>query len=250
MAARRSAGGAVDGELLGGRLSAALPAPGWWLVAGTGVLAAASVLAGQRSRARSHGRALAGFVALGTLVHEAGHAFAAIATGGGVRTISVDSAESGVTWTWFPSWLSNLLTTFAGYAAPPLAGLGAAALLDQGRAPAVLTITLAVSAFVLLVARGWFTFLVVLAVGGTAFCALHWGGPLPQQAIAYSLAWLLLLTEAGGVLALVRLWRRGGAHGDAHALAALTRAPAPIWIAAWAAVIGWSCWTAVPLLWP
>jgi hypothetical protein len=242
----------VDGELLGGRLSAALPAPGWWLVIGTGALAVASVLAGLRPdrRTRSHGRALAGFVALGTLVHEAGHAFAAIATGGGVRTISVDSAESGVTWTWIPSWPSNVLTTFAGYAAPPLAGLGAAALLDRGRAPAVLTIAVVVSAPVLLVARGWFTVLVVLVVGGTAFSALHWGGPLAQQAIAYSLTWLLLVTEASGLVALVRLWRHGGTGGDAHTLATLTRVPAPVWIAAWAAVIGWSWWTAVPLLWP
>ena len=242
----------MDGELLGGRLSAVLPAPGWWLVAGTGALAVVSALSGLRPDrgVRSHGRALAGLVALGTLVHEAGHAFAAIITGGGVRTISVDSAESGVTRTWLPSWLSNVLTAFAGYAAPPIAGLGAAALLDDGRAPAVLTFTVAVSALVLLVARGWFTVIVVVAVGGTAFAALHWGAPVPQQAIAYSLAWLLLVSEVGGLVALVRLWRHGAAGGDAHALARLTRVPAPLWIAAWAAVIGWSWWTAVPLLWP
>ena len=244
----------MDGQELGRTLSAVLPAPHWALVAATGMVGLLTVVSGLLPRWRS--RWAFGLGAVGVLAHETGHALIAVVTGGGVYTVRVDSPDSGVTHHWFYSWFGAVLTKFGGYAAPPLLGLGAAALLDQGKVAAVLTFTTVAMAVLLLIARGLLTVATVLSVGVAAFATLHWGGPLLQQTLAYSLAWLLLLAEISGVVVLVKIWWHGRDHDpdevvdDATGMAALTRLPAPVWIAAWAAILGWSLWLAIPLLWP
>ena len=123
----------------------------------------------------------------------------------------------------------------------------------------MLTFTAAVAVPLLLVARGLFTWTVVLALGGAAFAALHWGDPLLQQALAYTLAWLLLVSEVGSLVGLAYEWWHGpdpdhyddgSGYSDATTLAHLTRIPAPVWITLWFALIAWAWWHAIPLLWP
>lgn len=241
------------GEQLGRTLSEALPKPGWWLVLVTGlialVIAVSAVVMHRGGRWR---RAIASAHVFSTIVHEAGHALGALITGGGVWTIEVDSPHTGVTHTWYTSRFSRIICSLAGYAAPPLAGLALAGLLAQGRVPAALTFTTAAMALVLLVSRDLITMFSVTAVGALTFAALYWGGPLLQQAFAYTQTWLLLLCESAGVWALVRSRWHGviDSHDDAAALADQTGIPDPIWILAWYALIGWCLCTAAPLLWP
>ncbi|HEY3470086.1 MAG TPA: M50 family metallopeptidase, partial [Amycolatopsis sp.] len=122
-------------------LNETLPAPGWALVATTAVFAAA-VSATSFALLTTGAQLLLNRVnVLGTLFHEGGHAVVSILTGGGVFRVEITSAESGGTWNWTPSPFAGVLTTAAGYAMPPLAGLGAAALLHRGLAPAVLVLT-------------------------------------------------------------------------------------------------------------
>jgi hypothetical protein len=234
-------------------LNETLPAPGPELVGITALVAAVVVVTsfvvpvdGRRSvfyRANF----------LGTLFHEGGHALVSILTGGGVFRIEIDGAESGGTWQWTPSTFARVLATAAGYAMPPLAGLGAAALLHRGLVSAVLTLTLAAMVFILLFTRDVLTFVVVVVVGAVVFCALRWAPPWLKNGVAYAEAWLLLTSELGGLRALVLNRFRGGFRGredDAAALAGSTGIPSLVWIAGWFALIVWAVWRAVPLLWP
>src|SRR4051812_12190004 len=152
-------------------------------------------------------------------------------------------------WSWSPSWWSSFLTSLAGYAAPPLAGLGAASLLSRGHAPTVLALTATAMALILIVARGAYAVVTVLAVGVVAVAALYWGPTWVQQWVAYTETWLLLLGELGGLWALVdNRIRAADINDDAWDLAALTRIPSLVWILAWTVLIGWTVWTAFTML--
>lgn len=188
---------------------------------------------------------------LSTIVHEAGHAAVSAVTGGEVHRIEIHTPRSGVTFSSRGSWLSGIAKSAAGYAAPPLAGLGMAALLDRGQAHTVLVLTAAAMVLVLPVSRGWRTLASVLAVGWVAFAALYWGSAQVQQLVAYTETWLLLLCELAGLWALVQARTHGNqSQDDATSLANKTLIPGPIWILGWYALNGWALWTAVPLLWP
>uniref|UniRef100_UPI003F494F81 M50 family metallopeptidase n=1 Tax=Amycolatopsis sp. CA-096443 TaxID=3239919 RepID=UPI003F494F81 len=236
-------------------LNTPVTAPGPALAVSTGLVAVlvsaatfALMLAGP-----ARWRPLTRANALGTVFHEGGHALLSIATGGGVYRIEITSPDSGLTRTWSTSRLGRIPTMFAGYAMPPLAGLGAAALLHRGLAPAVLALTVLAMALVLLVTRDRFTFAVVAGIGLAAFATLKWGPDWLQNTLAYLQAWLLLTSELGGVAALVANRVRGGSRGqadDAAGLAAASPLPPAVWIAGWVALIGWAIWTAAPMLWP
>lgn len=229
-----------------------LTLPGWELVLATGIAALLIAATGFMSHRTWSRRVLFAVHVLSTIVHEAGHAAAAIATGGGVRLIKVTSPGGGYTIPWFPSWFSSVVGSFAGYAAPPLAGLGVAALLAEGKVAPVLVLTVAAMVLVLLVSRGLLTISCVAVVGFTAFAALYWGPVEAQLLVAYTEAWLLLLCELAGVWMLItaRLRGRASDSDDAAALTRKTYIPSQVWILAWLTLNGWALWVAVPLLWP
>ncbi|WP_370965853.1 M50 family metallopeptidase [Amycolatopsis sp. cg9] len=234
-------------------LNETVPAPGWGLVGVTAVFAVAVSATSSVLVATGTWTVLNRVNVLGTLFHEGGHALVSILTGGGVFRIEITSAESGGTWHWNPSPFARVLATASGYAMPPLAGLGAAALLHRGLAPAVLFLTVAAMVLILLVTRDAITLVAVVAVGAVAFCALRWAPVWLQNGVAYAEAWLLLTSELGGLAALVANRARGGFRGqddDASSLAERTGIPSFVWIAAWFTLIGWAVWHAFPMLWP
>jgi hypothetical protein len=235
-------------------LNETVPAPGWALV-GTTALFAVAVSATSFALLVNGGKFLLNRAnVLGTLFHEGGHALVSIVTGGGVRRIEITGSESGFTWyRYATSPLSGVLTTASGYAMPPLAGLGAAALLHRGLAPAVLALTAVAMLFILLFTRDVLSAGAAVLVGAIAFCALRWAPGWLKNGIAYAETWLLLTSELGGLGALVANHWRGvsGEHADdAVSLADRTGIPGFVWILAWFALIGWAVWHAFPLLWP
>jgi hypothetical protein len=232
-------------------VTATSPAPGWWLVATTGLFAVLVTASSFLLVATGERRMLITVNVMGTMVHEAGHALVACLTGGGVYRFRITSPDSGSVLVWHTSRLSSIATTAAGYAMPPLAGLGAATLLHQGKAAAVLTLTVAMSLLILWVARGLITVGCVLAIGGIAAATLFWAPAGLQVLVAYLEAWLLLLSELGGLSYLVANRIRGVQSGedDADNLARQTSIPSVLWIFAWFALALWSLWTALPLLW-
>ncbi|WP_203656429.1 M50 family metallopeptidase [Demequina activiva] len=168
-----------------------------------------------------------------TIAHEAGHAGVAALLGRQVRGIRLHSDTSGLTThSGDTKRLPLALTAFAGYPAPAVLGLGAAALLGAGYAFGLLWATLLVLVVVLVFIRNVYGFLVmVVAIGGLGWLA--WAGPDPWRVgVAYGVAWLLLL---GAVRAVIELHgsRRGaaGKGSDADALARTTRVPGLVWVA-------------------
>jgi Peptidase M50B-like len=168
-----------------------------------------------------------------TIAHEAGHATVATLLGREVRGIRLHADTSGLTThAGSTKRLPLALTAFAGYTAPAVVGVGAAALLHFGYAFALLWLVVVLLVVVLVQIRNAYGFVVlVLAIG--AFGWLAWAAPDAWRVgVAYGVAWLLLL---GAVRAVVELHgsRRaaGGGGSDADALARLTRVPGVVWVA-------------------
>jgi hypothetical protein len=232
------------------------PPAGWWVPVVTSVFALVASATAVLPRVLWSRHVTVGLNLLNvvtTVGHEAGHALASCLTGGGVWVIQVYTPDSGVTHLWHPSRLSSIVTSVAGYALPPLAGLGAATLLARGHAPMLLALTVAAMLLILVVTRDRITLASVVAIGVVAGASLYWGPVWLQQLIAYGETWLLLFGEAFGVLVItLNRVRRGFADrsDDAADLARATHIPSVVWLAAWLALSGWVLWLAIPMLWP
>jgi hypothetical protein len=156
-----------------------------------------------------------------TVAHEGGHALVALMTGRRLAGVRVHANTAGVTWSaGRPSGPGIVLTTAAGYLAPPLLGLGAAALLGTGHLAAALMLSLILLAALMFVIRNAYGLLVVLVVAGAVMVVL-WRAPAAVQGgFGYTMAWFLLFGGVRPVLELNRSRRRGRLAGsDADQLA-------------------------------
>jgi hypothetical protein len=167
-----------------------------------------------------------------TIAHEGGHALAALVTGRKLTGIRLHSDTSGVTVSrGRPSGPGMVLTAFAGYTTPPLLGLAAAALLGVGRLTAVLWISLALLAAILLLIRNAFGVVSVVVTGGVIFAVSWYGSEQVQAAFAYFAAWFLLAGGVRPVFELQRLrWQGRAPQSDADQLSRLTGVPAILWV--------------------
>jgi hypothetical protein len=234
-------------------LNETAPAPGWGVVALTALFAFAVSLTSVVTPPSGRRSLLRNANVLGTLFHEGGHAVVALLMGGDVSRVKIEDAEGGVTMSSGTVGLARVLVYAAGYAMPPLAGLGAAALLHRGRVSAVLVLTLVALVFLLLLARDLRTLIMIILVGAVVYSALRYAPGWLRTAIAYTEAWLLLTSELAGVRVLIVNRKRSGYSGhtdDAAKLADQTKMPSPLWIGGWFLLNGWAIWHAAPLLFP
>ncbi|MEZ7003900.1 M50 family metallopeptidase [Streptomyces sp. AD55] len=203
-------------------VSGTQPGPDLWLVIVT--LAAAFAVVALRGSWRVARNAI-------TIAHEGGHGLVALLTGRTLTGITLHSDTSGLTVSrGKPHGIGMILTAVAGYTAPPLLGLGGAALLASGRITLLLWLATALLLALLVMIRNPYGVLTVLLSGG-AFVLVSWlTGPQVQAAFAYAVVWFLLL---GGVRPAFELqvMRSRGEVGDSDAdqLARLTHAPAAVW---------------------
>jgi hypothetical protein len=167
-----------------------------------------------------------------TVAHEGGHALVALMTGRRLAGVRVHANTAGVTWSaGRPSGPGIVLTTAAGYLAPPLLGLGAAALLATGHLAGALMLSLVLLAGLVFVIRNAYGLLVVLVVAGAVVVVLWRGSSAVQGGFGYVMAWFLLFGGLRPVLELNRSRRRGRARGsDADQLARLTGVPTGAWV--------------------
>lgn len=183
-----------------------------------------------------------------TLAHEAGHAVMGALTGRSLQGIRVHADTSGVT-------LSRgrargpgmVLTLVAGYPAPGLAGLAAAALIAHGRS-VLLAWLLALGSAVMLVRMRNLVGAVVVLVVGLGLGGMAWYTPLRWLPwLLTTVAWLLLLAGARTVLEAVgaRVRNRGS---DEAQLASLTHLPRWVWLGTWLVLAGGSVWIAASWL--
>lgn len=204
------------------RATSTQPAPPSWVVLATGLVAAAVVLTPATWRVARH---------VITLVHEAGHAGAAVLTGRRLAGIRLHSDTSGLTTSVGRAGGPGMvLTAAAGYVAPGLLGLGAAAMATRGWAVGVLWCLLVVVALMGLAVRNLFGLWSVLVTGAVLAAVTWWAPPAWQTAAAWTVTWFLLLGSPRPVVELQRTRRRGARTSDADVLARLTRVPALVWV--------------------
>ncbi len=212
-------------------LTTAVPAPAEALVAG--VVALALVLLVWRPVRM-----------LVTLAHEAGHAVAGALTGRKLQGIRVHADTSGVT-------LSRgrtrgpgmVLTLLAGYSAPSLAGLAAAALIAHGRS-VLLAWLLALGAAAMLVRMRNLVGAVVVLLVGLGLGGMAWYTPAPWLPwLATTVAWVLPLGGARTVLEAAGSQAKDRGSDEAQ-LASLTHLPRWLWLGAWLVIAGGSVWLA------
>ncbi|MER5180447.1 M50 family metallopeptidase [Streptomyces sp. NPDC002896] len=167
-----------------------------------------------------------------TIAHEGGHGLVALLTGRRLDGIRLHSDTSGLTVSrGRPTGLGMILTAAAGYTAPPLLGLGGAALLAVGHITALLWLATALLVAMLVMIRNAYGALTVVITGGT-FLLVSWlTGPQVQAAFAYVVVWFLLLGGVRPAFELQAKRRRGGAgDSDADQLSRLTHVPAGMWL--------------------
>ncbi|MFF7978416.1 M50 family metallopeptidase [Streptomyces sp. NPDC007901] len=204
-------------------LTGTQPDPDLWVVIAT--LAAAAAVVVPHNLWRISRNAI-------TIAHEGGHGLVALLTGRQLTGIRLHSDTSGLTVSrGKPHGIGMILTAAAGYTAPPLLGLGGAALLGGGRITLLLWAATALLLVMLVMIRNAYGVLTVFLTGG-AFLLVSWlAGPQVQAAFAYAVVWFLLLGGVRPAFELQAKRSRGGAgDSDADQLSRLTHLPAAIWL--------------------
>jgi hypothetical protein len=205
------------------RLIGTPPDPDLWVVVATAVAALAVVV--------PHGLWRVSRNAI-TIAHEGGHGLVALLTGRTLTGIRLHSDTSGLTVSrGKPYGIGMILTAASGYTAPPLLGLGGAALLGAGRITLLLWVATALLVTMLVMIRNAYGALTVILTGGT-FLLVSWlTGPQVQAAFAYAVVWFLLLGGVRPAFELQAKRSRGGAgDSDADQLSRLTHVPAGLWL--------------------
>ncbi|GAA4885808.1 M50 family metallopeptidase [Actinomycetospora straminea] len=164
-----------------------------------------------------------------TLAHEGGHMLANLFLLRGNDGWELEeNAEAGTKWKNAGGWIRKNLGSFIGYTAPPLLGLGAAALIAAGNPWAVLLATIVLCILAVGLSRNGLAFIVpALIVTGLTWLLLA-GSSALQAAVAVGLAWVLLF---GGLLQTIR--NLSGRTGDGDALFSRTWIPNAIWNLIW-----------------
>lgn len=209
-------------ELLDWALGAQ-PDPPLWLVPATGVVALLVVLYRPAWRVSRN---------VITIVHEAGHAAAALLTGRRLRGIRLHSDTSGVTVSvGRPTGPGMIMTVLAGYTAPPAVGVAYAAVLALDRVTLLLWLSIGLLGLLLLAIRNVYGVFAVLATGGLVFAVSWFGSLLVQSGFAYLMTWFLLVGGLWPVLELQRKRRqRQAPDSDADQLARLTGVAGLLWV--------------------
>lgn len=214
-----TAGADLPGELWR-RVIAASPAPAALDVVGVVVVVGALLLLPTWPRLR---HAI-------TIVHEAGHGFAATLTRRRLAGIRLHSDSSGLTVSvGRPRGFGMALTLLAGYPAPSVVGVLVAWAVAAGHSALALWGALVLLLLVLVQIRNWFGLWSVLVAGAVVGAVTWFADPAWQMRAALAVAALLVL---GGLRAAVELpaaRRRDGAS-DADQLARITRVPVGFWL--------------------
>ena len=179
-----------------------------------------------------------------TLAHEGGHMAANVLTGRTIHYFEVTDGTAGVTASTDRGWgLGRILVGAAGYTAPPLLGLGGAALLAAGAVrPLLWTVVVLLTLVLFKAEKEWTTFLVLLTAAATGYAAVC-GSPLLQGGFAAGVVWLLLF---GGIRDAAESGT--GDTSDAAHLARDTLIPRSVWKACFVVVALLCLWQAFRLL--
>jgi hypothetical protein len=199
------------------------PLPPRWLILGSAVLALAAVASPRLWPVARN---------VVTIVHEGGHALTALATGRHLSGVRLYRSTAGETVSSGRSHGPGIaLTAAAGYPAPSLLGLGAAALLTIGHLTAMLLLSLVLLAGLAIAIRNVYGMLAVLVTAGAIAGVCLFASPAVQAAFGYTMTWFLLLGGVRPVIELQAERRHGWARrSDADQLGRLTPLPGGAWV--------------------
>jgi hypothetical protein len=167
-----------------------------------------------------------------TIVHEGGHAVAALLTGRRLTGIRLHSDTSGLTLSVGKrQGPGMILTAAAGYVAPALVGLAGVVLLAYDQVTVMLWTAVAILALMLVMVRNVYGALSLVLVGGVVLGVSVRADPDIQSAFGYGMTWFLLLGSVRPVVEMQRQRRRRpGSNSDADQLGRLTHLPAAVWV--------------------
>ena len=167
-----------------------------------------------------------------TIAHEGSHGVAALLSGRSLAGIRLHSDTSGLTLSRGKRTGPGMIATAAaGYVGPGLLGLGAAYLLREEHALAVLWLVVLLLGLLLVQIRNFYGLYAVLVAGLGVLAVSWWGSGQVQSLAAYAGTWFLLLAAPRPVVELQSQRFRGRARGsDADVLAGLTRLPGIVWV--------------------
>lgn len=183
-----------------------------------------------------------------TVVHELGHAFAALMTGQRLRGIRIQRDQSGATHTLARGRWPAVWSGFWGYPAPAVVGAALVVAAVNGWQGAALLAGAVVVVLSMVFVRNIFGALAVLVCAAVAVGLLYFASGTVQ---GYVLLVLGATLELGAVrawlnLVMVHLKRRHQlASSDAYLLRQRTRIPSGLWLLLMGAAIGLSAWSAV-----
>jgi hypothetical protein len=168
-----------------------------------------------------------------TIVHEGGHAVAALLTGRRLTGITLHADASGRTsWVGEPSGPGRLVIAAGGPLAPSLAGLAGVALLVAGQVTIMLWASTLILAGMLVTVRNLYGALSLVVSGAAVVMVSVLASGGVQSAFGYTITWFLLLGAVRPAGELVfRRRRHHPSRGDAHRLAHHTHVPAVVWLA-------------------
>ena len=183
-----------------------------------------------------------------TLVHELGHAFAALLGGRRVSGIQVHRNHAGSARTVGRGVLGTVFSGFFGYPTPAIVGAVLFWCVLSGYQTVALIVGTVVIALTALFIRNWFGAAVVVVSAGISGSIWYFGTPIVQ---GYTLLVISVALMVGSVRAFVGVVtvhtsrRRELASSDAYLLYQRTRIPSPIWLLLMAGVIAASLYFAV-----
>ena len=176
-----------------------------------------------------------------TLVHELGHAFAAILSGRVVKGIRIRRDHSGDAMSTGRGSLGTVLSGVFGYPAPAIVGAALLWSVFSGYTAAALLIGGVILVLTVLVIRNAFGIVVVLASAGVAALLWFYATPEVQGYALLVLGVALLVGSVRGLVTVVGVHtsRRDQLRAsDAYLLYKRTHVPSPVWLAIFAALIG------------
>lgn len=183
-----------------------------------------------------------------TIVHELGHAVAALTAGYRLRGITVNGDMSGATNYWSRGAAGTVWTLWWGYPTPAIVGVALIWAAMSGWARAALAVVIAGLFLVFLLSRSWHTVGVVLSTGVVLGLVGWFGSASVVNIVVFALGWLMIVGAVRGLWSVTRshISRRGVSRSDAYLLGRATRLlPGPFWLLTFAIAIAACTWYAV-----
>ena len=175
-----------------------------------------------------------------TLVHELGHAVAAIVTGRFVHGIRIRRNHSGEAVSSGRGGLGSVVSGFFGYPAPAVVGAAQLWSVFEGYTAIALLVGGVIVALTLLVVRNLFGVLVVVVSAAVSAALWFYATPEVQSYALLVIGAALLVGSVRGLATVIGVHTRRRDQlqtSDAFLLYRATRVPSVVWLALWAALI-------------